>query len=383
MDNLTHSLVGLAAAKAGLERLSPGATAVCLLAANAPDGDVAVLLFADRWSFLHYHRHITHSILGTLVIALILPLIFWLGDRLIARLRSRTPRTRLKGLLLASVIVSATHPLLDWTNNYGVRLLLPWSSRWFYGDFVFIVDPLIWLVLGGAAFLLTSRHKLQISIWLILAIILTALVMTVSAERGLTNSFLVKALWVGAITILVLAFKVGAAQRWGRKIAWAAFGLLFVYWIGLAAMHSMALREVRFAAATIATQNGERVTDVAAMPTLANPFRWQGVVKTDRAAYRFDVSLPDGARELAGLVRHERADPSGSPFVARAVQDRRARIFLGFARFPVVRVVGADCMSETVVQLADLRYTEPGSSRGTFALEVPVECPTEVQTKSP
>ena len=29
MDNLTHSLVGLAAAKAGLEKLSPGATVVC------------------------------------------------------------------------------------------------------------------------------------------------------------------------------------------------------------------------------------------------------------------------------------------------------------------------------------------------------------------
>src|SRR6185503_6434065 len=98
MDNLTHSLLGLAAAKAGCERLSPGATAVCLLAANAPDADVAILLFADRWSFLHYHRHITHSIVGTLVIALVPPLIFWFGDRGLARLRSRPPSVRLKGL---------------------------------------------------------------------------------------------------------------------------------------------------------------------------------------------------------------------------------------------------------------------------------------------
>ncbi len=97
MDNLTHSLVGLAAAKAGLERLSPGATAVCLLAANAPDGDVAILLFADRWTFLHYHRHITHSILGSLVIALLIPIMFWLGDRLLSKLRARPPSVRLKG----------------------------------------------------------------------------------------------------------------------------------------------------------------------------------------------------------------------------------------------------------------------------------------------
>src|SRR5688572_25874942 len=106
MDNLAHSLVGLAAAKAGCEKLSPGATAVCLLAANAPDADVVILLFADRWSFLHYHRHLTHSIIGTLVIALLLPLIFWLGDRGLARLRSRAPRVRLKGLVLVSLIVA-------------------------------------------------------------------------------------------------------------------------------------------------------------------------------------------------------------------------------------------------------------------------------------
>jgi hypothetical protein len=40
MDNLTHSLVGLAAAKAGLEKLSWRNTAVC--ASNAPDADIAV-----------------------------------------------------------------------------------------------------------------------------------------------------------------------------------------------------------------------------------------------------------------------------------------------------------------------------------------------------
>jgi hypothetical protein len=41
-----------------------------------------------------------------------------------------------------------------------------------------------------------------------------------------------------------------------------------------------------------------------------------------------------------------------------------------------VSVVGADCLTETLVQFADLRYTQPGSSRGTFSLELPVECPT-------
>jgi len=51
-------------------------------------------------------------------------------------------------------------------------------------------------------------------------------------------------------------------------------------------------------------------------------------------------------------------------------------VFLGFARFPVFRLVGADCATQTVVQIADLRYTEPGQQRGgTFSLDVPIACP--------
>ena len=376
MDNLTHSLVGLAAAKAGLEKLSPGATAVCLLAANAPDADVAILLFADRWTFLHYHRHITHSILGTLLLALLLPLIFWAGDYVIAKLRGRAPQVRLAGLLLASLVVSATHPFLDWTNNYGVRLLLPWNSKWFYGDLVFIVDPFIWLLLGSTVFLLTAKRKLQLGFWSLVAIILTVLVMTTSSDRGLSHARLLQVLWVAAITMMVLAYRFGAAQRWGRKIAWTAFIILGLYWIGLATMHSLALKEIRFAAAVIGNENGETVTDMAAMPTLANPFRWLAVAETNRAAYRFDVSLTDNIRYPASLIRLERADSMGSPFLRSAANDRRMQIFMGFARFPVYRVAGADCLSETVVQLADLRYTQPGAARGTFGLNVPVACPT-------
>ncbi len=52
---------------------------------------------------------------------------------------------------------------------------------------------------------------------------------------------------------------------------------------------------------------------------------------------------------------------------------------MGFARFPVVEVVGEDCVTQTLVQFADLRYTEPGRDRGTFSLEVPVDCPIKVK----
>ena len=49
MDNLTHSLVGLTASKAGLESLSPATSVVCILVANAPDVDLVSGIFGDRW----------------------------------------------------------------------------------------------------------------------------------------------------------------------------------------------------------------------------------------------------------------------------------------------------------------------------------------------
>jgi len=112
------------------------------------------------------------------------------------------------------------------------------------------------------------------------------------------------------------------------------------------------------------------------MPTLANPFRWSCVVETEHAAYRFELSLTGNNNALSQLVRHDRADTADSPALAQALQDERALVFLNFARFPVARVAGADCMTQTLVQLADLRYTQPGESRGTFSLHVPVDCPT-------
>src|SRR5260370_38020893 len=176
MDNLTHSLVGLTLAKAGLERASPGAVAVCVLAANAADSDIVTLFTGGRWSVLQNHRGITHSIAGTVLIGLLIPTLFWIGDVAIARMWRRPRRILYPGLLLASMIAAATHPLMDWTNNYGIRLLLPWSSRWFYGDLVFIVDPYVWLVLGVVGFLLTSGSKLKLAAWLSLSIVVTAVV---------------------------------------------------------------------------------------------------------------------------------------------------------------------------------------------------------------
>jgi inner membrane protein len=373
MDNLTHSLVGLTAAKAGLEKLSPGATTLCVLAANAPDSDIVVLAFGDRWTFLHHHRGITHAVVGVISLAIILPLISYGVDRLWSRYRDQPPKTKLKGLMLASFIASATHPLLDWTNNYGIRFFLPWSQQWSYGDLVFIVDPYMWLILGGAVFLLTARSMFLKVIWGVIGTLTTFLVVASPRSGGLPYPTLIAVSWIVTIVaFIVLAFK-GARERWGRKIAYVAIAFVLCYWSFLAFAHSRAMARGNEEAAKLASANGEAVARLAAMPRLANPFRWDCVFETDRAMYRFDLGLLDAGAGSA--VRYEKPGPELNGVVDYVSQQRSAQIFLNFARFPVLKLADPGCTTRTLVQLADLRYTEPGRSRGSFALELPIDCP--------
>ena len=381
MDNLTHSLVGLAAAKAGFEKLSPRATAVCFIAASLPDSDIAFLIAGGRWQFLQHHRGVTHSIVGTLTLAVILALLFYLAGYVSARKQSRPNAIKLKGLLVASLITAATHPFMDWSNNYGIRLLLPWSSQWYYGDFIFIVDPFLWILFGGAAFLLTSKTRMQLTVWSVLGLVLTALITFGPSRRGgLSDPTFVRVFWVLAVVTLVLLYRFRAARRWGAKIGIAAFVLAAVYWSALAYAHKLAVDQSKSLAAVVASQNGESLTNLASMPTLANPLQWETVFETDRATYRFDLNLTRQA-DLSKLIRYEKPDALHEAFIKEALQDPRAQILLGFARFPVVQV-DPNCVNQTLVQFADLRYTEPGPGRGTFSLELPVECPAPLSGTS-
>src|SRR6266576_7018793 len=316
MDNLTHSLIGLAASKAGLEKLSPGTTTLCVLAANAPDSDILVLIFGGRWAFLHHHRGITHSIVGTAALGLILPLIFYAVDLLLSRLRGTAVRVRLPGLILASLIVSATHPLMDWTNNYGVRFLLPWNPRWFYGYFVFIIDPFLWIILGGAVFLLTSSTKKQLLVWVIIALVPSYLVLIgPGGPARLANETLIRLLWVAAMLVVVSLYRRKIGGRLGARIALAALAVATIYCGGLAAIHAVALHQAKAEALRIANEHTEQLVKVAAMPTVANPTEWACVMETDRAAYKFNLSLLHGRPANPPLVRYEKPWAANSPAI--------------------------------------------------------------------
>ncbi|MDQ3648925.1 MAG: metal-dependent hydrolase [Acidobacteriota bacterium] len=376
MDNLTHSLVGLAAAKAGLERTSPYATALCVVAANAPDADIVVRL-AGPWEYLEHHRGITHSIIGTFAIALLLPVIFYVAEWAWARWRRRPPRAKFRGLLISSLILSVSHPLLDWTNSYGVRPLLPWNAQWFYGDLVFILDPWLWLSVGGAAFLLTAKTGWRTAVWTALALLLTAGVWLLPQRAGIEYPLASRVLWVAGLAGLATLHRFRIATRWDASLAAVALALVVAYWGVLAGVHRVALRRAEIVAERLAQGRGENVVRVAATPTLADPLTWRCLAETDRGVHRFDISASGGGGDDAddsvrNHVWFEKPRGEAAETVARAAKDQRAEVFLGFARFPVARVVRS-CTEQIVVQFADLRYAEPGGAeRGGFAVQIPV-----------
>ncbi len=379
MDNLTHSLVGLTAAKAGLDRLSPGATVLCVLAANAPDVDVVVLLTSGRWPFLHHHRGITHSIVGCAVLAVLLPLLFYAGDWIISRIKNRNRQVRLGGLMLASILVTATHPILDWTNNYGMRFLLPWNARWSYGDFAFVIDPFVWLTLGSAAFLLTAKTRAKRNLWIVLGLLTSYLVLIGSAPQAREGNLIpLRIIWPLVITAVGIAYRYRNNRRASHRIAVAALAIVVVYLASLAGLHALALQRARVRSEEIARSYAEQPKQVVAMAVLASPANWSCVMETDQATYKFGLSL---LRQDLNTNATRFPKPSGvvATAVAEAERDPRAQVLTEFMRFPSYNVVGLDCTTQTLVQFADLRYTEPGKRNGSFSLEVPIECATKHQ----
>jgi inner membrane protein len=389
MDGLTHSLVGFTSAKAGLERLSPYTAAACILSANAPDIDVVSVFFGGRWTLLQHHRGITHSLVGTLILGALIPSILFAVERVISRWRKLAPKIKYRGLLLTSLIAAATHPLMDWTNNYGIRPLLPWNGKWFYGDLVFIIDPYLWLILGGVCFLLTSNSRAKVVSWVLLAIVVTAVVLLAPRQRagGSVGLDVARVIWITGVAVFAVGRSLKVQERFGKNLAIAALAFVVVYWGALAWAHAAAFRNAVKQASLTSAQHGEQFMRAAAMPTVANPFSWLCVAETDRAVYRFIVNIGDissGTVDPAdslvvgsrlAIERYEKPLGRSEQLVSLASRDPRAQILLGFARFPIAQVESSNCIDQTLVQFADLRYTEPGASRGSFSLSVPVECP--------
>ena len=134
MDNITHTLVGLMLSRAGLDRGEKGAPLMIMLAANAPDMDTYQLSSPTVSTYLQVHRGYTHALPFAPLVALV-PL-------LLVKAFTRTRFTLVTLATYAGCLIAVlSHMLLDWTNVYGVRMMLPFSAKWYRLDVTDIIDP--------------------------------------------------------------------------------------------------------------------------------------------------------------------------------------------------------------------------------------------------
>ena len=225
MDNLTHSLIGAAIGQAGLKRKTGLAMPALIIAANLPDIDAPCAIYGVE--SLSMRRGITHGPIALLVLPLVLAGLLIAYDRWQAR-RGRRPEGRLPvhaGWLVALCYLGTfTHPLFDWFNNYGIRLLEPFSSEWFYGDTLFIVDPWIWAMLGFGIWrsLKKERADMITTTWPAHAALLSVAAY-VAANFGISRT----SVWFAQATEPYPEVAVANAvpvQFWRREILWRSAG---------------------------------------------------------------------------------------------------------------------------------------------------------------
>lgn len=167
MDNVTHTLIGVLVGEAvasftkpsqnGLSQRSRRAVLVTTMAVGSNLADLDFLystVTGSKLDYLLHHRGHTH----TFVIAFLIAAAMWLAFELWARRRrvavSRSDRAM---VALVALLAPVLHILMDLTNNYGVHPWWPLDNRWFYGDSVFIVEPLLWAAIAPTLFLLQTR----------------------------------------------------------------------------------------------------------------------------------------------------------------------------------------------------------------------------------
>lgn len=339
MDPIAHTFTGAALAAAGLRRATPLATATLLLAVNAPDVDI-VVQFAGTTASLAHRRGWTHGVAALLVWPFVLLALMLAWDRWVRRRRDATAApARPRALLALAALGVATHPALDWLNTYGMRWLMPFDGRWSYGDAVFIVDPWLWLLLGGALFLLRSERWPAMLAWAAFFGLASWLI----ASSGLAP-VPAQVLWFAGLVVLlalrvvrglgtsaIVRANVGGAPR-GERLARGALAAAAAYIAAMIGLNLAVAAEVRRELAAA----GEPAVALMAAPLPANPFRRAVVARVD-GGYR----LGDHALLRRPRLRLEPEPLDAGPndgITAAAAQDPAARDFLTWVRFPLTRV---------------------------------------------
>jgi inner membrane protein len=233
----------------------------------------------------------THGVLAQALLPVLLTGVLVAIDRWRPPVAGR-PSARAGALLVLGYIGVLSHVAMDWLNNYGVRLLMPFSEHWFYGDAIFIVDPWLWLTLALGVILARRGRRARIA----------------------AVAVLLAAAYIGVMVVSARAARQQVIARWtaieGRPPAALMVG-----------------------------------------PVLITPFR-RAVIVDAGDHYRRGTFTWLPARLDLDPSRVPKMD--GDPAVARARSDPRFRAILRWSRFPYYELTRTP--EGTRVVVADMRF---------------------------
>ena len=304
MDNLCHTLVGAACGEAGLKQTTRWGNSILMIAANLPDVDV--LAFATNTPAVAIRRGWTHGVLAQALLPILLTAVVVALDRWRPPQDGRS-HVRAGPVLVLAYVGVLTHVGLDWLNTYGVRLLMPFSNRWFYGDSVFIIDPWLWLSLGIGV-LLARRYR---------------------RPHRASVALLVAALYISAMVGSARIARRHVLEQWTK-------------------------------------QNGVTSASVMVGPSLLNPLLRSVIIDAgDHYRYgAYEVLSATLSLQDETVWKNET-----HPAVLRARGDPRFRAVLVWARFPYFQIESEP--GGTRVRLADMRFGPRVGSVSTVVSSAP------------
>jgi inner membrane protein len=247
--------------------LRAGVLWAAVLGSNMPDSDVFCSYFVGGGSLgsLLHHRGFTHTLVALPLLALIAAAV----GRWVARVRREggaLPSWRLLGAVASAGVLG--HLIADFWNDYGLHPFWPLTGRWFYGDMIFILEPLFWMGLLPFAFF-GARARVLRGLCVFLALVVLGL-----CWSGKFQSWQAAA-WV---TSWGVAWSLVQWRLRGRP-EWA---------VGLAALALMSVLELFFVGRQIARSRveailppGEELLALSTSPAPGNPFCWR-VILTSR-----------------------------------------------------------------------------------------------------
>ncbi len=298
MEPVTHMLTGACLSRAlGFPRRARYATLACVVAAELPDIDIVYRIGGPLVYFQH-HRGWTHALWSLPLQAAFvvgLMLLWHVLRRRIKRRRSSGDPPPLRWFALGGMALLAllSHILLDWTNNYGVRPFAPFNPRWYSGDLVFIVEPVLLLLLGGA-------------------LVLPFLLSLTDREIGVRRP-----------------------RYEGQWIAAGALGCMVLLWLWRYDLHASAIH-------TAAEQEyaGGAALRISAEPYPVNPYHWQVVVETplNFQAGSTDTRMPGVLETSAQMVRGK---PPTTLSTLAAKRSWLGNVYLDWSQYPLVEDAGS------------------------------------------